>query len=261
MSYSPFYILFLSMNIATLTYILGALFYGLPIPVYGVKKWGPRMISDAIYAGVWINIYGLIIVLANELQNLLGVNWSIFYTYLTNLEAQAFYLMFELKSIYYTLVNIKAAAAAPVFIPLLQFSSFISDIVFLLQFIIDIGEFVQNSFMILIAIGILLLSLPFRIGKGIGGSLISSSIVFYIGLPYLPIFMQNIYSPPTQLQYIPVSDLNVVIETIVGLVPSLVMAFIIIPIIYISILAGLSIGLGNAIGGSGGKIPFPIDLF
>lgn len=161
------------------------------------------------------------------------------------------------------MINAQLSAAATLFIPLLQFSAFITDIILLIQFIIDLGIFIQNSYMLLIAIGVLLISLPFRMGKGIGGTLISSSMVFYVGLPYLPIFMQNMTGvyPQVQLQSITINELSTLVETIVGIIPSLIITFIIIPILYISILAGLSIGLGNTIGGTSGRLPFPLDLF
>ncbi|ACP35551.1 conserved hypothetical protein [Sulfolobus islandicus L.S.2.15] len=263
--YSPFYILYIAMNIATLTYTIGSLFYGLPIPIYGLKKWGPRMMSDAIYAAVWINIYGVIIFAIGQIQSLLGVDWSSFFSSILQLQANMFSALIQVKSIYYIITTEKISMALALLAdPLLQFSSFITDIIFLLQFFIDLGEFIQQSYMILIAIGILLLSLPFRIGKGIGGTLISSAITFYIGLPYLPVFIQEMSS--TSLAQIgsqlsTITDVNTLVATIAGIVPELVIIFIIIPMLYLSILAGISLGLGNAIGGSSGRVPFPLDLF
>lgn len=263
MNYSPFYILYIAINVASLTYVLGSLFYGFPIPIYGLKKWGPRMMSDAIYAGVWVNIYGFIITFINQIQGLLGIDWNTFYALLTNLEVQMFDDMTILKSMYYILTVTRASAAAPILAPILQFSSFLSDIIFLTQFLIDLGIFIQATYMLLISIGILLLSLPFRMGKGIGGTLIASTMIFYVGLPYLPVFVNNIASllPQVELQSLSVTELNYLTETIIGVVPSLIISYIILPIIYLSILAGLSLGLGNAIGGSSGKLPFPLDLF
>lgn len=55
------------------------------------------MMSDAIYAAVWINIYGFIVSFLNQLQNMLGINWDYFYNSLVNLEVQLFYLMTTLK--------------------------------------------------------------------------------------------------------------------------------------------------------------------
>jgi len=262
--YSPFYILYIAMNIATLTYTIGSLFYGLPIPIYGLKKWGPRMMSDAIYAAVWINIYGVIIFAIGQIQSLLGVDWSSFFSSILQLQANMFSALIQVKSIYYIITTEKISMALALLAdPLLQFSSFITDIIFLLQFFIDLGEFIQQSYMILIAIGILLLSLPFRIGKGIGGTLISSQLPLY-RFAVLPVFIQEMSS--TSLAQIgsqlsTITDVNTLVATIAGIVPELVIIFIIIPMLYLSILAGISLGLGNAIGGSSGRVPFPLDLF
>ena len=121
----------------------------------------------------------------------------------------------------------------------------------------------------LTSMGIMLFAFPFRLGKAIGASILASSIIFYIGLPYMPSFLLNIgLSPvsPTEI-YMPPSQ-QITNATIVNtfqliyqyVVPSVLGYLVFGPMIYLSILSGLSIGLANTIAGYGGKLPFPLDV-
>jgi len=256
--FSPIELLYLAQNLAVLTYVLGVLFYALPIPVYGIKKWAPRLISDGIYASVWVNIYAGVLYLISLLSSIIGVSWDSFFLWLRKV------LGVELNL--YLIIRAAAATASVdpalsvLVAPFTLFMSFLTGLITILQTIIIISEMVYQYTPIFISLGILLLSIPFRIGRGIGASLISSFSVFYIGLPYLPQFLDNLNMdilslppPPNQPQ-----DLITVLAT--EIVPQIISATIVMPLIYITILAGLSIGLAYAISGTSGRLPFPIDI-
>lgn len=260
--YNPFELLYLAQSISVLTYFIGALFYALPIPVYGVKKWAPRLVSDSIYVSVWANIYGIIIYLMNYLLNLIGASWSNFFAWLNNV------LNIELNLYVIARVGYALAALSPdpsisvVVAPFTVFLSFLTGLIYTLETIITISELIYDYAPLFVAIGILLMSLPFRVGRAAGASMIAASIVFYSGLPYMPNFLSalniNIASNISTLSTSNPSDLITYLATAV--VPTLISATIVGPLIYMGILAALSIGLGNAIGGST-RLPFPIDLF
>jgi len=256
--FSPIELLYLAQNLAVLTYVLGVLFYALPIPVYGIKKWAPRLISDGIYASVWVNIYAGVLYFISLLSSIIGVSWDSFFLWLRKV------LGVELNL--YLIIRAAAATASVdpalsvLVAPFTLFMSFLTGLITILQTIIIISEMVYQYTPIFISLGILLLSIPFRIGRGIGASLISSFSVFYIGLPYLPQFLDNLNMdilslppPPNQPQ-----DLITVLAT--EIVPQIIAATIVMPLIYITILAGLSIGLAYAISGTSGRLPFPIDI-
>ncbi|MEM0173824.1 MAG: DNA import protein CedA [Sulfolobaceae archaeon] len=257
--YSPIELLYIAQNLAILTYFLGVLLYALPIPIYGIKKWAPKLVSDGIYASVWVNIYAGILYMISLISNIIGISWDSYFLWLRQV------LGFELNL--YLIIRATAATASVdpalsvLVAPFTLFMSFMTGLITLLQTIIIISEIVYQYTPIFISLGILLLSIPFRIGRGIGASLIASFTIFYIGLPYLPEFLNNLnmnilsLPPPSTDQ--PQDLINLLATQIV---PQIIAATIVMPLIYITILAGLSIGLAYAISGTGGRLPFPIDI-
>jgi len=261
--YSPFYILYLAMIVSSLTYTIGALFYGSPIPIYSFKRLGRKMITDAIYVAVWINIFDFVINLINQIQSILGANWNAFYLDMGFLQLQLIYNINGLKLLYAIISAVISYLRVPSFlanfiVPILDYISFLTDVLLILIFYTQLGIFIQNYYIILIAIGLLLMSFPFRMGRGIGSLLISSAIVFYIGYPLLPILISS--SGGSQYQNILLQNLSLAVAEISGDIPLLIYAYIIVPIVYISILAGFSIVLENFLGGNIGKLPFPLEI-
>ena len=68
--------LLIGQSLAVLTYTIGVLLYSLPIPVSGLKRWAPRLVSDGIYALVLVTAYNVIVTAANELQSQLTGSWT-----------------------------------------------------------------------------------------------------------------------------------------------------------------------------------------
>jgi hypothetical protein len=69
-------LLVLSVSLAGLTYALGALIYALPIPLRGVKKWAPILMSDAVLTVVMASMFGGILYVINLIFSLIGVSRS-----------------------------------------------------------------------------------------------------------------------------------------------------------------------------------------
>lgn len=261
--YSSFEILYLAIVIDSLSYTIGTLLYGSPIPVRGLKEMGHKMIVNSIYVAVLANIFGLLLSILSQLQKILGVNWSIFYLDIGLLQIQTsvainmgkflygiivlIFYYFKVPSQFYSLVT-----------PLLQYISFLTDILILLNFYMDLGLFIHSSYMVLIAIGILLMALPFQMGKGIGAMLIAFTIVFYVGLPLLPILISN--SSPLQNQNFVLQDIALQTEEFYAQIPALFYSFILIPLTYMGVLAGFSFILQSFIGGYIGKLPIPVEI-
>ncbi|WP_054844973.1 hypothetical protein [Sulfuracidifex tepidarius] len=122
---------------------------------------------------------------------------------------------------------------------------------------------INNYYGLFIALGIGLMSIPFRVGRGIGASLISFSIVFEAGLPYLPNFLQGLGMNPLDIELgMPTSaQLNNALTYMTTiLIPTAMTSLLIMPLVYLGILSGLSMGLSYAIGGSQ-KLPIPVEIF
>jgi hypothetical protein len=74
--------------------------------------------------------------------------------------------------------------------------------VYLLYCIFFFAEFIQRWVQPMILFGALIYGLPFRIGRRVGAALIAMAIVFYLGLPLMPYFVNAFASQETATQYI-----------------------------------------------------------
>lgn len=180
--------------LAFLTFYLGVLIYALPIPWRGLKSWAPRLIGDSILAIIMITLYIAIVGSTDYLLGLLGGSWDAFWSWVKSALAFA--------STMKALVVIVLAAAKAV-----NASWVLSSITWPIDRVVNlviitvatlsgIGWLVSTYRDLLIALGIALLSLPLRIGRGAGAWLIAFSVVFYIGLPNLPVFSTWLIEAP-----------------------------------------------------------------
>ncbi|QIW23263.1 hypothetical protein EWF20_03305 [Sulfolobus sp. S-194] len=244
--------LFYAQILASLTYSLGALFYALPIPVYGVKKWGPRMITDSIYIVVWITIYTVVLSLMQQLLTLLGASWSSYFQWLYAVENYDI-IQYEIIE---AIINAMQYVSGT-FAPFMLFTFLLSMATSFIEFLTIISQMIYQYSGLFIAMGILLMAIPFRIGRAIGASFIASSIVFYIGLPYLPIFLTQLDLNILNIHLSSSPNISIVLQYEI---PEIFIANLLAPTSYIILLSGLSIGLGNTIGGYGSRVPFLIDI-
>ncbi|BFH73459.1 hypothetical protein SJAV_14030 [Sulfurisphaera javensis] len=250
--WSVFDFLFYAQILASLTYTLGSLFYALPIPVYGVKKWGPKLITDSIYVIVWVTIYTAVLAFMQQLLDMLGASWPSYFQWLYTVEN---YDILQYEIVKGILDSIQYIAGA--FAPFMMFSFLLSMATSFIEFLTIISQMIYQYSGLFIAMGILLMALPFRIGRSIGASFIAASIVFYIGLPYLPTFLTQLDLNILKMNLPPNPNISIVLQYEI---PQIFIANLLAPTSYIILLSGLSIGLGNAIGGYGSRVPFLVDI-
>ncbi|MEM1860046.1 MAG: hypothetical protein QW396_06445, partial [Metallosphaera sp.] len=100
-----FEILAISQDLAGLTYFLGTLLMAVPIPVYGVKKWGPRLVIDGIYSSVLVNLYETLIAIIAQLGSYLGINWSYYMNWLYQLLTGELQVYTLLRTLYTTITS------------------------------------------------------------------------------------------------------------------------------------------------------------
>lgn len=250
--WNVFEILFYAQLLASLTYTIGSLFYALPIPVYGIKKWGPRLITDSIYVIVWSTIYTAVLAFMDQILSLLGVSWASYFQWLYSVE--------NYDIIQYEIIKAMVDAIQYIggtFAPFMLFTFLLSIATSFTEFLTIISQMIYQYVGVFIAIGILLMSLPFRMGRSIGGSFIASSIIFYIGLPYLPMFLAQLDLNILNLHFPPNPSVSFILQYAI---PEIFIANLLAPFSYMILLSGLSIGLGNTIGGYGSRVPFMIEV-
>ena len=210
--------LLLASNLALLTYIIGILVLALPIPYKNLKKWGMLLIIDSISTAVLISIYGILLHLGDYILNLIGYSWSNFINWLV---ARTAMLLTLFGTLSYISSFFKSVYALIISSPINLALTYISMALSALKIIYFLALTIYSLKDKLMLLGILLYSLPFRIGKGIGAFLIASSIVMYVGFPLLPAF--TTYLTPSINQSLGSSFINstniVVIDEVGNRVP------------------------------------------
>ncbi|MCS7098861.1 MAG: hypothetical protein NZ925_00755, partial [Sulfolobales archaeon] len=178
-------LLSLAYTLSLLTYSLGALLYGSPIPVKSVKKWGVLMMYDGLSSAVLISTYSLLLKLGDYLLEVLGASWTYFITWLTGRTT-------TLVTSYLAMQSIAAVLKASGADVLLEFLKHISNLVATslaaIKMVYLISIVIYNLRDKILALGVLLYSTPLRIGKSVGAAMIAISIVYYVGLPLMPSF-------------------------------------------------------------------------
>jgi len=180
--------LILAYSLAILTYYLGVLIYALPIPWWGIKKWAPTLIYDALATAILIFMFSSIIELVNYLGSMLNIDWQLYFEWITGRIAiiGSFITTLMTFSMMLSSAGMKALSTAGLgpIISLATYTLIVLEILFIL------GLIFQQFFAKILVIGVLLYSVPFRITRGAGASLIAMSIIFTLALPLLPAFAE-----------------------------------------------------------------------
>ena len=179
-------VLLLAMDLAILTYVIGVLIMALPIPYAGFKRWGVRLIADGISAAVLISIFSIIITLGDLLLGNLNVSWPSFHSWLA---ARTAVLVAVFTALTYLTSALKATPYAFITSPINIALTYVSLALSSLKVIYFLSSLVSNLRNELAALGILLYSIPFRVGRSVGAFLIAASIVMYVGFPLMPAFI------------------------------------------------------------------------
>lgn len=178
--------LILAYSLAILTYYLGVLIYAIPIPWWGIKKWAPTLIYDALTASLLVLMFSTIVELVNYLGSLLNIDWQLYFEWLTGRIAimGSFISFLVTLSLMLSSAGVKAISTAVLgpIISLATYTLIVLEVFFIL------GLVFNQFFAKIMIIGILLYSIPFRIARGAGAALIAMSIVFTLALPILPAF-------------------------------------------------------------------------
>ena len=190
---SPSALLLLAAQISVLTYHVGVLIYLAPIPVRSLKRWAPLLIQDSIWAVILALSFSALIYLSDLIASWSGYTLQDIVLYAKSRMSAILTAQFILKMLM-MMTSIFTSAFNKFFsfflIPLtLNFYALISAF----TIIIIITSIVISTKAALAALGIVLMSLPFRLGRNAGASLLAFSLVANAMLPYLPIWISFFY--------------------------------------------------------------------
>jgi len=179
--------------LSALSYYIGTLLYMIPIPFYGVKKWAPTLMVDGIFSAILVFAYTILLWLIEYFGGLLGSDWTSFYTWLGVKTGIVATLM--------TVLRVIAASASFTGAKVIV-SSVISPLISSLTYvtmtlltIAIIAVIITSYGARLLALGILLHAVPFRLTRASGAMIISIIMIFSIGLPIMPLYVELLSQP------------------------------------------------------------------
>ena len=184
----------IALKLALLTFYLGALVYALPIPVRGLKRWGGVLIRDSLFSFALALSLGALTAFADGLARMMGGSWAFFDQWLTS----GLELVLSLK------VAVSAMSSLTSYIPagsalkalLGPFNDALTaDLLFLVT-LLAMEFIVKTAGALVTLIGLVLFSLPFRLGREAGAWFIAFVLVFSVGLQVLPAFVSSIAESP-----------------------------------------------------------------
>jgi len=185
-------ILSLAFYLSVFSYCLGLLLRALPIPFFTVKKLGRLLVVDSVFSAILVFSYRSITTIIEYLSSVLGADWASYSMWVTERTSLLLLLLSAFKAI--GIVTSKIGLGA-------VFSSLISSIINLittslttLLTVTVVALMLKTASSFLIALGILLISVPFRLARGAGAMIIAITVVFSIGIPLMPHFIATVSS-------------------------------------------------------------------
>ena len=227
-----------------LTYVIGALIYALPIPFRGLKDWGPTLMGDGIYVAFWTAFYSAIISFVNQISP----PWHSYLSWLYGTTA-------ELGNLYTVVYGVSGVLAEYHinYAPLSLASFFLSSAAAIFLYLLSFSLLIYENWELFIVLGIMLMAIPFRIGRSAGATLIAFAVVFYIGLPFFPTLNLNSVFSALAGSSSPESAIQ---QSITNNIAN----FIFDGMAYFIVLILASVTLADLIGNYSGKLPLGISV-
>ncbi len=183
-------ILLLALGLALLGYNIGILFLALPIPLASVKKWGPVLMKDSLYAAILVFSSNIILNLVPYFQSLLGSSWDVFDLWIT--ERTGWLIGWKMAVSTLLAASSKITGGFLLYVIMEPFLKMVNYALTTIYSIFSLSILLRGFYARLIILGILLLSVPFRLTRKVGSYFIAFAIVFMVGLPFLPIFVSTL---------------------------------------------------------------------
>lgn len=195
------YLLLVAFYLSILSFYLGVLIYALPIPVPGLKRWGPRLINDAFFIATLTLTIHLIISFADYLRSVLGGDWSFFFNYI-----KGAILLRSNSIIFLSIIRDILSAILPGTARILSTGlDMLTASMYALLLLYFLALIAYYGIGTIAPLGLTLMSIPFRIARNAGAFILSFALVFYLALPLYPSFVVLLSTP------IPSSSLDFVI--------------------------------------------------
>ena len=179
----------LAFSLSLLTFYTGVLIYSLPIPYRGLKSWAPRLIADSVLAAGLAAAFYAILEVPAFIRSVLGASWALYESRVAlNLAAAAAVkaLAYVIKEAAGIVENPIVGVVAGVAVSLL---AKLADLAIATAIALQsLGWLAMKASPLLAALGLVLYSIPLRLGRGAGAWLLALALVLPALLPALPLF-------------------------------------------------------------------------
>lgn len=179
--------------LSILTFYMGVLIYALPVPHSGLKRWGPRLISDAFYTMALLFSATIVVKFAEEILGALGGEWGAFLSYLKGVMMLRSGLAVVLGSARWLLARTGIGSGLATILSPLISATMASLYAIIVMYALAL--LVRGGLWTLITLGTTLIAVPFRIARKAGAYLIAFALVFHVGLPLYPYFTALLLVP------------------------------------------------------------------
>ncbi|MEZ0393436.1 MAG: hypothetical protein ABWK00_00075 [Desulfurococcaceae archaeon] len=182
----------LAFYLSVLTYYVGTLVKALPLPFAGLKKWGTILMADGLFSASLVFSYKALLLLTSYVGALLGVSWERFASWYFLRITTTLSLVGVLK-----LIGIGLGEVGLGFLSNSLLSPFINaliDSMLALTVIYMVSKAMVVLGPTIMAIGLVLHAVPFRVTRSAGAMLVALPIIFTIGAPLMPTFVDTFAS-------------------------------------------------------------------
>ncbi|MEM4694968.1 MAG: hypothetical protein QXD67_03395 [Ignisphaera sp.] len=194
------HLLLTSFYLSILTFYLGVFIYALPIPITGLKRWGPRLINDAFFIAILSTTIDSIIGFADYLRHTLGGNWTYYIHAVRGLIMYRTTLITVLSILKDYILKVVPGVSRLLSIGI----NILTASLYALLLMYFLALLVYYNIGVLSSLGITLMAIPFRIARSAGAFLLSFTLVLYLALPLYPNFV-SILSVPLSHSFLDVT--------------------------------------------------------
>ncbi|MCE4616201.1 MAG: hypothetical protein F7C09_03945 [Aeropyrum sp.] len=184
----------LAFKLAVLGFYMGVVIYAAPIPLQSIKKWGPILIEDSLWAALLSLSIGSLLAASAYLQLLIGGSWPELNAWLV--DAISFAALLKVLSSLVTSLPEPLSLLKPVASTV---ASILDELAWGITVVVAMVaglKYLLGYSNLLLGIAVVLYAIPFRIAKPAGAWLAAFVLIFNAGLPALPAFVEAIGEPP-----------------------------------------------------------------
>ena len=179
--------LIIAFYLAILSYYLGAFILALPFPASSLKRWGPRLIVDSVLVMGLVLLFRGIMTLALSIARIMGSDWDAFLMFQQSILTHISLWSIILSALSYA--RLLVGVGRLILWKVLTMLS-VNAMIFFLALVI------KHNYHSIAALGLALMSIPFRIARGAGSMLFAIALVFTIALPLYPYYLATVFLSP-----------------------------------------------------------------